>query len=246
MQQFKFYLSVVGIFLLHTAFSQTHDVDHFSKVIVSPHIQVTFIKGATENVTIENSTVSEDKINIEVNHGTLHIYLDGAKEITKNEKADSEGYGKKRPLYQGTVVKATITYKTLDDLSVRGEETQLCKSILKGEKFSLKIYGESHVILTEVDLGELHTTIYGESTLDINAGTIKTQRYTAYGESKINSVAVNSINTRITSYGESNFQVNSSDEIKITAFGETRLKYKGDAVVEKGITIGEVHIARID
>jgi hypothetical protein len=40
---------------------------------------VTFIEGDEEKVTIEKSTVSDDKINIIVNGKTLRIYLDDAK-----------------------------------------------------------------------------------------------------------------------------------------------------------------------
>ena len=38
-------------------------VASFEKVIISPHIQVTFKQGDTESVTIENAKVSSDKIN---------------------------------------------------------------------------------------------------------------------------------------------------------------------------------------
>jgi hypothetical protein len=204
------------------------------------------VEGNEESVTIERSTVEKEKINIEVNNKTLRVYLDDAKELTKNKKVYTNGYKEKQPIYKGTVVTATVTYKTMNDLSIRGEETQVCKSLLHGDKFRLKIYGESHVILAQVDLGELKTTIYGESILEIKSGSIRHQRYTTYGESKINTLGVNSNTTRITAYGESNFQVNSSDEIKITAIGEAKLEYKGNAVVNKGLHIGEMQIAKLD
>ena len=160
MLKLKCYLPILVIFGFKTTFAQTTTtVSHFNKVIVSPHVQVTFIQGDEESVTIERSTVSNHKINIDVKGKTLRIYLDGAKEITKNEAVYEDGHKLKRSIYRGTVVSAIVTYKTLDDLSVRGEETQVCKSLLKGDRFRLKIYGESQVFLDEVDLGELRTTI---------------------------------------------------------------------------------------
>ena len=156
MLKLKCYITILIIFGFKTTFAQTTTaVNHFNKVIVSPHVQVTFIEGNEESVTIEKSTVDNEKINIEVNGKTLRIYLDGAKEVTKNEIIYEDGHKVKRPIYKGTVVSAIVTYKTLDDLSVRGEETQVCKSLLKGNKFRLKIYGESQVFLNEVNLGEL-------------------------------------------------------------------------------------------
>jgi Putative auto-transporter adhesin, head GIN domain len=247
MQQLKCYLAALLVFGFATAFSQTTTaVAHFNKVIVSPYIQVTFVEGNEESVTIENSTVGKDKINIKVEGKTLRIYLDGAKDIPKNERVYEDDRKVKQPLYNGTVVTAIVTYKTLEDLSVRGEETQVCKSLLKGETFRLSIYGESKVILDEVNLGELRTTIYGESFLDIKSGSITEQKYTVYGESKINSLGIKSKTTKITAYGEADFRVNVSDKIRITAYGDATLAYTGNPEISKGIHIGSVQIDKID
>jgi hypothetical protein len=247
MLRLKFSLTILIVFVFEATFAQnTTTVNHFDKVIISPHVQVTFIEGNEESVNIEKNTVSNEKINIEVNNKTLRIYLDGAKELDKNETVYENGYKEKRPIYKGTVVTATVTYKTLDDLSVRGEETHVCKSLLKGDKFRLKIYGESRVFLNEVNLGELQTTLYGESFLEIMSGSIKDQKYTAYGESKINSLNIKNNTTKITTYGESNFRVNVSEDIKITAYGDATVEYKGNPKITKGLNIGEVHIDKID
>jgi hypothetical protein len=247
MLKLKCYATILIIFGFKAVFAQTTTaVNHFNRVIVSPHVQVTFIEGIEESVTIEKSTVSNDKINIEVNGKTLRIYLDGAKEVDKNEVRYEDGHKVKQPRYNGTVVSAIVTYKTLDELSVRGEETQVCKSLLKGNKFSLKIYGESKVFLDEVNLGELRTTLYGESFLEIKSGSITDQKYIAYGESKINSLGITSSTTKITAYGEADFRVNVSDKIKFTAFGDATLGYRGNPEITRGLNIGDVHIDKID
>lgn len=247
MQNSKFIFVLLSSFACSVALSQTpRPVESFNKVIISPHIQVTFVEGNEESVMIDKSYVSDDKINIEVNGKTLRIYLDGAKEVTKNEKVYKDDYKAQQPIYHGTEVTATVTYKTLNELSIRGEETQLCKSLLKGDKFRLKIYGESTVILNEVDLGELQTTIYGESSLEIKSGSIQSQRYVAYGEGKVNSLGISGNTGKITAYGEGDFRMNVSDEIKITAFGEAKLAYKGNPAINKGLHFGELQIDKID
>jgi hypothetical protein len=243
----KTWISLLLFFAFKTASGQNIiNVNHFDKVIVSPHIEVTFIEGNEEKVTIEKSTVSDDKINIEVNGKTLRIYLDDAKEVEKTQTVYENGNKVKRPIYKGTVVTATVIYKTLVDLSVRGEETIVCQSLLKGEKFDLKIYGESDVVLNEVSLGKLKTILYGESNLIIKAGSVKEQKYTAYGESKINSLGIDNELTKITAYGESNFKINASQEIKLTAFGEAAVEYKGNPIITKGLKVGEIKISKID
>ncbi len=230
----------------NTVAQEVRTVDHFDKVIVSPHVKVTFTKGDTERVTIESCSVSADKINIESKGKTLRIYLDGAKEVTKNEKDYEDGAKGKKPLYKGTVLVVAISYKTLEDLSVRGEETILLKSKIDQEDFGLNIYGTSSIYFDEVVLQNMHTTIYGESYLELKSGSVTEQKFTAYGESKVNALGIKNRVTRATLYGESELNLNVSDEIRITAFGEAKIGYKGDPVIKKGITIGNVKIRKID
>jgi hypothetical protein len=247
MGKFKFYIIAIIFFAFNTTFGQTTTpVNHFDKVIISPHVQVTLVQGNDESVTIEKSTVSKDKIKMEVNNNTLWIYLEGAKELTKNEKVYQNGDKVSQPLYSGTVVTATISYKTLNTLSVRGEETIICKSLLKGNLFRLNIYGESQVLLNEVKLGEFRASIYGESSLEIKSGFIRNQKYTVYGDSKVNSLFINNDSTRIIAYGDADIQVNTSKEIKITSYGDSKLEYKGNAIITKGINIGDSQIKKID
>jgi hypothetical protein len=163
--------------------------------------------------------------------------------VPKSEKTYEEG-NKVAPIYHGTVATATVMYRIWKN-SLFAAKSIVCK-VFEGDKFRLKIYGDSEVLLNEVSLDELKTTIYGESNLVIKAGTIKEQKYTAYGESKINSLGINSNTTKITAYGEADFQLNVSDEIRLTAYGEAVVNYKGNPVISKGINIGEVKINRID
>lgn len=243
----KHLLTLLIICIAQVSFAQTTtNVKPFTKVIISPNIQVTFIEGNEESVTIENCTVSKDSLHIEVNDNTLRIYLEGQKDFPKNETTNDDGYKHKEPVYKGTIVTATVTYKTFNNLSVRGEETQLCKSTLQGKQFKVKIYGESKVVFDEVNLDRLEATMYGESTFEIKAGTIKDQRYIAYGENDINVFAISNKTTKITAYGESNFKINASDAIKMTAYGDAKLEFKGSAQINKGLTIGDVQITKVD
>ena len=239
-------LTVILMLVFAAAFAQkTTGVNRFDKVIVSPHIEVTFVEGTEESVTIERNS-EPDKLNIEVKNRTLRIYLDGAKEITRSEKVLNYGAGQTKPLYSGTVVTAIVTYKKLDELSLRGEETHLVKSKLDADRFMLKVYGTSKVYINEVNLGNLHTRMYGESLLEIKAGSIGDQKYTVYGESKIDVSAIEGNTSKITAYGEAEFLMNVSDEIKITSFGEASLAYKGNPRINKWLHFGEMQISKLD
>lgn len=141
---------------------------------------------------------------------------------------------------------ATVVYRKLDALSLRGTETYLCQSPLVANKFTLHVYGESTVLFTEVHISKMYTTIYGESSLDIRSGEVNSQHYTCYGEGKINSTAIAGQTARVTAFGEAEFRVNVSHRIKITAFGEARLRYMGNPDIVKGIHIGEVDLQKLD
>ncbi len=246
MKKIKCYVTILFLFVYGASIAQTTNVNHFQKVIISPHIRATLIEGNKESVTIDNSTVTKDKIKIEVDNQTLQVYLEGAKEITKDTTITENGRKKQMPLYTGTVVTATITYKTLNNLSVRGEDTSVCKSLLKGDNFRLKIYGQSHVFLNAVKLGELQSVIYGESTLDIASGSIRDQRFVVYGDSKVNGLGISNKVTKITAYGDADFRVNVSGELRIASFGDAKIAYKGDPVINKGLNIGDEQIEKIE
>ena len=228
------------------AFGQSKriNVNHFDKVIISPHIQINFVEGTEESVTIESNKVTDDKVTIEVKGKTLRIYLDDAKIVTKSEKQKEEWKGK-REIYKGTIITATVTYKTISELSLRGDETFVFESPIVREKFRLNIYGGSKIYLNNVDLKALYTTMYGESYLELKKGTVVKQRITCYGEGEVNATNIQKQETKVTAYGEGHFNLNVSENLKVTAYGEVVVNYKGNPIVNKGIVIGEATISKI-
>ena len=232
---------------ISTALAQrTVNVDSFDKVIISPHIEVTFVQGTSESVTIENSKVDESKLNIEVEGKTLRVYLEGTKNIPKQKKVYVDGRKMRKPLYKGTQVTATVTYVNVDEFSLRGDERMSFQSKIDQEELRLKIYGESDVTFEELQLEDLHTTIYGESELLVKDGNVRQQKIVAYGESKVNMEEIENSKTKLTAYGEAEFALNTSDQIRVTAYGEAVVGYKGTPDIKKGITIGDVRIYSID
>ena len=248
MKKSVLFIAVLSLFLLLPKASMAQKmtkVKSFEKVIVSPHIEVVLVEGDEESVRIDNAKVSEDKINIEVEGKTLRLYLDGAKTVTKSERVEGSRGNWKKSIYNGTMATATITYKRLKMLSIRGEEMVKCESPFEQKELKLAIYGESKVYFNSITTEELTVAIYGESYLEVQGGDVGRQVYRAYGESEVNTIEMENTSTKITAYGESNFRVNVSDRLKVTCYGETKINYKGDANVDKGIVIGEARIRKI-
>jgi hypothetical protein len=236
-----------GVLFTGAAYGQTGPVGHFHKVIVSPYIQVTFVQGYEESVTINHCIVDSNKLHVEVHGGTLRLYLEGAKDLPHNQQDyGSEGNRQNHRLYPEHAIIATVVYRTLDALSLRGEETFLCPSRLGAKHFWLRLYGESTVVFTEVHIDKMHTAMFGESSLDIKAGAVNEQYYTCYGEGKINTTAIYGQEAKVTSFGEGEFRVNVSDLIKITSFGDAKVRYKGNPEIVKGIHFGGVDVQKLD
>jgi Putative auto-transporter adhesin, head GIN domain len=226
--------------------AQTRAYGHFHKVTVSPYIQATFVQGDQESVTINSSIVDNSKLHIEVEHGELRLYLDGAKDIPHNQHGDDYDGKHGYSLYPKHAVLVTVTYKKLDRLSLRGEETFLCESPISQDHFTLRVYGESRVIFTEVHFNKLYTKIFGESRLDIKSGAVNKQFYTCFGEAQINTTAIYGHRAKVTAFGEAEFRMNVADRIKITSFGQARLRYMGSPDIVKGIHFGGVNVAKLD
>ncbi|MBW1299071.1 GIN domain-containing protein [Aquimarina litoralis] len=246
MEHLKYFLALIALSIAQLLAGQTKkDVATFDKVIISPHIEARFVESTEESVVIEESTEPEDKVNIEVNGNTLRVYLDDAKETTKHKTIVKNGVKRKVPIYKGKVLTITVHYKQLETLSVRGEQAAICESKLDTDTFRLRIFGESDITINEVDLKYLDVDIFGASTLKIKKGSIENQKITAFGESFSDLVGVDNENTKLKAFGEAEFKINSSNKIKLTAFGEAKLYYKGDASIHKGLNFGEVAISEI-
>lgn len=243
---------ILGLLLVFIAFitnanaqSKTFTVDRFDKVIISPHIQVTFKEGEKESIYIEDDGKHPGALNIKVKNKTLHLYLDGAKITSPTTRVKKNGYFQKVAIYKGTIIKAVVTYKKVTNFSLRGEQRFDFESSIEQEKLRLKIYGESQVYFNNINLNNFRVTIYGESYLELKNGKINEQKFTAYGGSKINTLAVDNNSTKLTAYGDGSFRFNVEDRLKVTSYGEAAVTYKGNAKLVKGIVIGNTEIVKM-
>lgn len=242
----------LGLFLLMNTASviaqnaSNISVSNFEKITVSPHIKLSLKEGNEEAVHIESHEVPLEKINVKVEGKNLLIYLDDAKTTTKQIKTTENGYTQSVPIYKGTQVTANVTYKTLKDLSIRGEETITCLSPLEEDKLIVNLYGESNLVIDSIKTNELKVVLYGDNHLTIDKGSAVSQTFKSYGESEINVQNLSNQFTKVTSYGSSNFNLSTKDKIKVWAFGDATINYKGDPEIQRQVTIGEVKVSKIN
>lgn len=221
---------------------KTYNISDIDKIVINPHVQVTFVQGDKNSVVIESISEPIEKLNVKDDNGTLELYLDGARVYTKSKEVNGRDYD----LYKGTVVKATITYKDVEDLSLRGEEKFTFQGMTKANELNMSIYGESEVVMNNVDINKFKIATYGEGYINIEKGQTNRQIIRAYGESKVNASNVSNKETKLTAYGEGIFQLNVSEELKVTTFGESKVTYKGDAEVKQGLSFGDASVTKVN
>ena len=234
---------ILGLSVLTYGQEIRKDLKEFNSITVSPKINLILEQGSKESIRLVYNRVSPDKINIEVKGKKLRIYLDDARTIEKHEKTDNYS---KQSIYRDVNITAYVTYVNLNDLEIRGEQELTCLSPIRSENFALRAYGENDITLSHLKTANLQVSLYGENKLTIEDGKAQYQKYRLFGENKIDTRKLRSYSTKATTYGTSKIKLNTDDQLRVNAFGESQISYTGSAHVDKGIVIGENQISRID
>lgn len=220
-----------------------HDLKSFNKIVASPRINLILEHGEQESIRLVYTDITPDKINIEVKGSTLRIYLDDARVVEKTRRIYPR---ERRNIYQGVSITAYVTYRELKHLEIRGQQELTCKDPLSARKFVLKAYGENEIRLASIKTDYLKTSLYGDNDLKIKGGRAEYQKYKLFGENKIDSRELKSFSATTTIFGESKIKLTTQDELKVTAFGESKVSYNGDAHVNRGLIFGRTEITKLN
>lgn len=217
----------------------------FDKIVISPKINVVLVKGDEESVRIVYAKVSEQKIHAHVSGKTLQLYLDGARLIEKNHYVAEDNYQHKVAMYRDASVTAYVTYTSLRKLVVRGEEAVLCNSMISGDEFILRAYGESKITLDSLNVNDFVIAMYGENKLRVSHGSVQQQTYRLYGENRIDNSGLNSETVFTSIYGEAKLRLYATNQVRITSFGEPQIEISGSADVRKGLMVGRANVTHV-
>ncbi len=245
MKKLRYALILTGfISSLNFSFAQEFEKElgSFDKIIVSPKINLILERGDRESIRIKSSNIEPGKINVEIINNKLHLYLDNARIVEKQERTNE--YHSKMSIYRDVEVTAYVTYIELSALEVRGEQEVTCLSSINSDKFKLKVYGETEITLESLTTQKFKAVVYGENKIKIKEGKADHQRYRLYGENKIDTRALSSATVSTTIYGEGRLTVNATDEVRISAFGEPQINVMGTSFINKGIVIGRAEIRK--
>ncbi|MEP2667611.1 MAG: DUF2807 domain-containing protein [Cyclobacteriaceae bacterium] len=222
--------------------SEEMSLDAFDRIVASQYVSVILEKGEKESIRLVYSNVDPEVVNVKVRRKKLHIYLDDAMLVGKQDKYYYNGNKYTRSRYHGSSITAYITYKELRGLEIRGEEELVCNGAINADKFKLKVYGESEVTLSSLQTNRFKASIFGTNKIEIKAGAAGHQLYRLFGENKIDTQNLSSNTAASRIYGEGRLTLNANDELKITAFGEPEIRLSGPAHINKNIILGRADI----
>lgn len=225
----------------------SRDLPRFDRVAASPLITLVLEPGDQERVRLEYSGVDPGKINYEVHGKTLRIYLDDARYAVRERKYWRDGYQVSRPVYDRSVhVTAYVTYKQLRSIEKRGEENVTCKGPLAGNRCTVRLFGEIDAQLESVTARKFKAAMFGENSLRIASGRAARQRYRSFGENTVDTRNVAGSITSTSTFGDSRLQLNASEEMRVTTFGESTVRFTGGGQLSKRLVFGEASISKMD
>jgi hypothetical protein len=241
--------SILIAFALLTVVSSTfaqeikRELKSFSRIIASPRVNLILKQGDKESIRLVYHDVSESKINIEVSNHTLHVYLDNARKVEKVDPYEPN-HGRRRNMYDGVSITAYVTYTYLEGLEMRGNQELTCYDPIESDEFRLKAYGENEITLASLKTDFFKVTMYGTNDLKISKGKVVEQKYKLYGENKIDTRALKSAYASASIFGEGQVRLNSTEEVRVDAFGEPNIYVDGGAHVNRRLVIGRTNIHR--
>jgi hypothetical protein len=217
------------------------DLKPFHRIVASPRVNLILKKGDSESIRLVYHGVSRSKINIEVHRKTLNIYLDNARKV-EQMASYTDNYNSRKSIYAGASITAYVTYKDIESLEIRGNQELTCEDALESEEFRLKAYGENEITLASLKTDYFKASLYGQNILKIHKGRVVEQKYKLYGENKIDTRDMRSAFASASIFGEGNVRINTSEEVRVDAFGEPSIYVNGGAHVNKRLVIGRTEI----
>ena len=218
------------------------DLKPFTKIVASPRINLILEKGDQEKIRLVYNDVSQSKINITVRGKTLHIFLDEAKKVERTVKHYEDGGSSRHGIYAGATITAYVTYNHLEMLEIRGNQELTCRGPISASKFILRAYGENEITLASLKTEFFKAALYGQNDMKIKTGKVLEQKYRLYGENKIDTRAMTSEYASTSIFGEGRVRINTSEEVRINAFGEPEIYVDGGGFVNRRLILGRAEI----
>jgi len=242
-------LLIITFLISFSSFAQkiNKELGPFSKVLVGPGINLELIQSNDERIQLVSDTELLNDISISVDNDELKVYFP-YKDFSFKDDDGEIAHGKyslENTPYEGIRVYAKLYFRNLETIDFRGEEKLFCRDKIHADEFTMKIYGETEVRMSSLQVDELTVKTYGENEVELLEGDVMEFKITSFGENTVKTKGMKCENIKLTSFGESDLDVYAENSLKVKVIGEGNIRYKGNPTV-KEFNLGEANISKID
>jgi hypothetical protein len=202
----------------------------FEKVAVSDRIDLLLEKEDTPSAFVTYDDVSKEDIIMEVKGKTLRIYLKGCRRGCMDHG------------HQNARIKVNLSYRNLSKLVVMGSQRVEQIGALDEDRFVLKAYGDSDIIMDEVRSYGFKVALFGDGNLRVNGGSVNHLVVKSFGDQEILLGRLSSEHAKLQAFGESDVDLQTHQELNISVFGESSIRYSGNPWVNRKIVLGELQL----
>ena len=212
--------------------AEVREAKNFHGLSVSNAFDVYITQGNEEAVAISASEAKfREKIIVEVKDGILRISFDNDKKFWKGFNGDR------------MKLKAYVSFKMLDKISLSGASNLRLKNTLTGNELSINFSGASDWKEGKVDVKKLSVDLSGASRIDIT-GTATNMDVEASGASDFRGYDFTTDYCDVHASGASSINVTVNKELSAKASGASSVRFKGEGLIKNIHTSGASSISK--
>ncbi len=205
----KYSLVLMLCLLSVIAYSQKKEnrsLESFKYLSVGQSIDVTLVKGNDESVLVEVSGANLDDVKTDVSGGKLKIQMG-------------------RGSFRNVRVKATVTYTSIEGISVSSSASVTTENTIKSNEFDLSVSSSGSTNI-ELDVDELSAEVSSSGKAKVS-GSASNIDVKVSSSGKLNAFDLRSKDARVKANSSGKAEVNVSDYLDATANSSGKIRYKG-------------------
>ncbi len=187
--------------------TETRSLSEFSELSVGEAINVILVPGSKNEAVIKTKNIDLDDVRTDVSGRRLKIELSGNR-------------------YRNVDVEITLTYKSIDDISVNSAADVVTRGVLKSSSLEISVSSAGNADL-EIDVAELELQVSSSGDLNLQ-GKARSQRVnvSSAGDYDGFDLSCEDAYVRVSSAGSA--RINASKKIDAKASSAGSIRYKGN------------------
>lgn len=198
--------------------SEIREVSDFHAIQLDGNYAVIVETGSQEGLRLEAQKEILPNLETRVENGTLVLASKNSVNLRPTE-----------------VIRAYVTVKILDEISIRGSGIVDVRSSLHNEDFKISLSGSGNVLIPQLETNHLTVDIPGSGMVEVSGkATRQNVEISGSGGFKGANMSGSSVNVSISGSGSA--MVNATDELTANIAGSGLIEYDGSPMINSSIT----------